>query len=69
MPLPSIASHLAPVPKRGKKNDPAQLRQTAELVAALRDQSLEQLAETRSTNAERLFGSELAKVVQVGHTQ
>jgi TatD DNase family protein len=46
---------LAPVPHRGKKNEPRYLREVAECVAALKGVSLEALADITSTNFERLF--------------
>ena len=49
------APFLAPVPHRGKTCEPAFVRNTAEFVAELRGESLEQLAETTSANFHRLF--------------
>ena len=49
------APYLAPVPHRGKTNEPAYVRHTAEFVAQLRDISLEALAEQTSDNFFRLF--------------
>lgn len=47
---------LAPVPKRGKRNEPAYVRHVAECVARLRDVSLEALAAQTTQNACQLFG-------------
>ncbi|HPZ54964.1 MAG TPA: TatD family hydrolase [Bacillota bacterium] len=47
--------YLAPVPFRGKRNEPAYLRYTAEKIAGLRGITLEQLAKATSENASRLF--------------
>jgi len=47
--------YLAPVPHRGKRNEPAFVRHVAEYVAHLRDISLESLAEATTANFERLF--------------
>ncbi len=47
---------LAPVPKRGKRNEPAYVRHVAEYVARLRDVSLETLAQQTTHNACKLFG-------------
>lgn len=47
---------LAPVPKRGKRNEPAYVRYVAEEVARLRNVSLETLATQTTKNADRLFG-------------
>jgi TatD DNase family protein len=46
---------LAPVPKRGKPNEPAFVRHTAEFLAELRGQSLDAVAESTSANFARLF--------------
>jgi TatD DNase family protein len=46
---------LAPVPKRGKRNEPAFVHHVAERVANLRSESLETLAEQTTANAYRLF--------------
>ncbi|MGN6500485.1 MAG: TatD family hydrolase [Tsuneonella sp.] len=46
---------LAPVPHRGKPCEPAFVRNTAEFVASLRGESLEQLAQTTTDNFYRLF--------------
>lgn len=47
---------LAPVPKRGKRNEPAYVRYVAEHLATLRDISLETLAAQTTQNACQLFG-------------
>lgn len=47
---------LAPVPQRGKRNEPAYVRYVAEAVARLRNVTLETLAEQTTKNAEELFG-------------
>ena len=49
---------LAPVPKRGKRNEPAYVRYVAERVAQLREVSRETLAEGTTRNARALFGLE-----------
>ena len=46
---------LAPVPHRGKKNEPRYLPAVAECVAELKNVSLAELAEVSSANFERLF--------------
>jgi TatD DNase family protein len=48
--------YLAPVPHRGKKNEPAFVLETARRVAELKGLSLEALAEATTANAARLFG-------------
>jgi TatD DNase family protein len=47
--------YLAPVPHRGKRNEPAYVADTAAFVAALRGEPLEQLAKTSTANFHRLF--------------
>jgi len=47
--------YLAPIPHRGKRNEPAFVRHVAEFVAHLRGISLESLAEATTDNFERLF--------------
>ncbi|MCF7521139.1 TatD family hydrolase [Neisseria sp. ZJ106] len=49
------APFLAPVPKRGKPNEPAYVRHTAEFVAKLRGETLEELAAYTTENFYRLF--------------
>jgi TatD DNase family protein len=47
--------YLAPVPYRGKPNEPAYVREVAEYVAALKGVRIEELAEITSNNFYRLF--------------
>ena len=47
--------YLAPVPYRGKRNEPQYVREVAEFVAELRGLKLEQLAEITSDNFDKLF--------------
>ena len=53
---------LAPVPRRGKRNEPAFVASVAERVAVLRGETLTQVALTSSANAARLFGLTLHTV-------
>lgn len=53
--------YLAPVPHRGKINEPAFVRHTAEYVAGLREISLDELAEATTANFFTLFSSASAK--------
>lgn len=46
---------LAPVPHRGRQNEPAYVRHTAEFLAALRDEALPELASRTSQNFFDLF--------------
>ena len=48
--------YLAPVPFRGKLNEPAYVRYVAEEIARLRDMPLEEVAAVTSGNFFRLFG-------------
>lgn len=50
---------LAPVPKRGKRNEPAYVRHVAEYLAQLRQVSLETLAQQTTQNACQLFSLNL----------
>lgn len=47
---------LAPVPMRGKRNEPAYVEAVATRVAELRGQSLSSVADSTTANARRLFG-------------
>lgn len=49
------APYLAPHPQRGKRNEPAFVIYTAEKIAILHSKTLDQVAETTSANAARLF--------------
>jgi TatD DNase family protein len=48
--------YLAPVPHRGKSNQPAYVRDVAEFLAELRGVSFEELAGQTTANFDRLFG-------------
>lgn len=54
------APYLAPVPYRGKRNQPAYTRYVAEEVARLKEMPLEEFAKASTENAFRLFGLEEA---------
>ncbi|HIE13623.1 MAG TPA: TatD family deoxyribonuclease, partial [Desulfotomaculum sp.] len=56
--LETDAPYLAPVPYRGKRNEPAYLVHTARKVAEIRGTSLEELAAATTENASRLFRQE-----------
>jgi TatD DNase family protein len=49
------APYLAPMPHRGKRNEPAYCRHTAEILADVKGLSFDDLALATTTNAERLF--------------
>jgi len=53
---------LAPVPRRGKRNEPAYVRAVAECVAELRGEPVAQVCATSTANAMRLFGLALDNV-------
>jgi len=48
--------YLAPVPHRGKRNEPAYVRHVAECIADVRDVTLAQLAMQTTMNSRRRFG-------------
>lgn len=54
--LETDAPFLAPVPHRGKRNEPSFLIHTAEKVAEIKNASLEDIANITSQNAKNLFG-------------
>jgi TatD DNase family protein len=47
--------YLAPVPKRGKRNEPAFVVHTAEVVAAAAGMNFEELAAITTANAARVY--------------
>ncbi len=53
--LETDAPYLAPVPHRGKRNEPSFVRHTAEAIAAVRGVPIDQLATETSSTFERLF--------------
>jgi len=50
--------YLAPVPHRGKKNEPAFVRHTAEIIANARGISIEEFGVQTTENACRIYGIE-----------
>ena len=50
--------YLAPVPKRGKRNEPAYVEHTARCLAEILGMSFEELAQATTENARSLFGLE-----------
>jgi len=50
------APYLAPVPKRGKRNEPSYIVETARKLADLRGETVESIAETTTANFRRLCG-------------
>src|SRR6266568_5897606 len=53
--LETDCPYLAPAPKRGGRNEPANLVLTAEFLATLRGESIEQLTAATTRNAQELF--------------
>ncbi|MDD9917637.1 MAG: TatD family hydrolase, partial [Rhodospirillaceae bacterium] len=49
------APYLAPVPNRGKRNEPAYVVHVAEMLAQVRDMDADAIAETTTDNFHRLF--------------
>ncbi len=49
------APYLAPVPHRGRRNEPAYVAETAKVLAAVKDVSPEKMAEVTTANFHRLF--------------
>ena len=49
------APYLAPVPNRGKRNEPAFIVHTARKIAEVRGQTVEEIAQTTTDNFEHLF--------------
>ncbi len=52
----SDCPYLAPVPHRGKTNEPAWVRHTAEKIAEVAGSTAEKVADITTANAEKLFG-------------
>lgn len=53
--LETDSPFLAPVPFRGKRNEPAYIRYTAEKIAQIKNVSIEKLADITTQNAKKLF--------------
>ena len=54
--LETDAPYLAPVPHRGKRNEPAYIPCIAEVLAGIKGMPMEEVAEVTTGNAEKLFG-------------
>ena len=57
--LETDAPYLAPVPHRGKRNEPGFVRAVAERAAELRGESLDNLAQRTTDNARHCFGARI----------
>lgn len=60
------APYLAPVPHRGRRNEPAFVRDIADALARQRGEPPDQIARTTSDNAVRVFGSRIATPLASG---
>jgi TatD DNase family protein len=60
--------YLAPVPMRGKRNEPAYVAHTASCLAGLRGVSLTEIAEATTANAARLFRFEASYLPRTERT-
>ena len=56
--------YLAPVPHRGKTNEPAYVRHVAECLAQIRGVTLEKIAALTTANFERVFGHSRSRLEQ-----
>jgi TatD DNase family protein len=54
--LETDAPYLAPVPYRGKRNEPAYITYVARKLADIREISMEEIASITTVNAQKLFG-------------
>ena len=63
------APYLAPVPHRGKRNEPAFVRDVATAVARARGETPEQVQANTTANARRVFGSRVATALEPGGIQ
>ncbi|MGH7537910.1 MAG: TatD family hydrolase [Gemmatimonadales bacterium] len=57
------APYLAPVPHRGRRNEPAYVRAVAEALARRRGEPFDALAECTTANARRVFGARVHTVL------
>jgi TatD DNase family protein len=58
--LETDCPYLAPIPFRGKRNEPAYVAHTAQVIAELRGITTEELAEQTTFNFTKIFGLDLA---------
>src|SRR5689334_23385581 len=57
------APYLAPVPHRGRRNEPAFVRAVAEGLARARGESVETIEQQTGDNAARVFGARIATIL------
>ena len=60
------APYLAPVPHRGRRNEPAYVREVAARLAQSRGESLADLARHTTENAQRVFGNRITIMLTTG---
>jgi len=60
------APYLAPVPHRGRRNEPAYVREVAETLARQRGEAFAALADRTSENARHVFGSRIGTTLATG---
>jgi len=53
--LETDAPYLAPVPMRGRRNEPAYIEKVAETIASVQNKCIEEVKEQTTSNAKRLF--------------
>lgn len=53
--LETDSPYLSPVPRRGKRNEPAYVKFVAEKIAEIKNIELEKVAEVTTTNAEKIY--------------
>ena len=54
--LETDAPYLAPIPFRGKRNEPSYLKYVAEKLAGIKNVGMSEVARITTSNAEKLFG-------------
>jgi TatD DNase family protein len=54
--LETDAPYLAPIPFRGKRNEPAYINYIANKLADVKEVSIEEIADITTLNAKKLFG-------------
>lgn len=59
--------YLAPVPERGKRNEPAFVVETAKTIAGIKGLSPGDVARTTTLNAEELFGLKLKQEIKIAY--
>jgi TatD DNase family protein len=60
------APYLAPVPHRGRRNEPAYVREVAETLARQRGEAFAGLADRTTENAHQVFGNRIGTILTTG---